>query len=90
MKFNLQALCDIAASAGTSKSPIRAIEKLEGGFSKALLLLKEDGSEVVAKIPSPFAGPSGLVTASEAAVMKFGSVVVVVPPVLVALLTLNQ
>ena len=72
VKFDLKALCDIAASAGSTKCPIRKIEKMEGGFSKVLLLQKDDGSEVIAKIPCPNAGPPSYVTASEVAVMEYG------------------
>ena len=45
---------------------------MEGGFSEVLLLKKEDGSELIAKIPCPNAGPPSYVTASEAAVMEYG------------------
>jgi hypothetical protein len=52
MTFDVERLCEIAASTGRQKySPVRAIEKMEGGFSKALLLRKQDGSEIIAKIP---------------------------------------
>lgn len=71
LKFDVDQLCDIAASAGSSKSPIRTIEKVEGGFSKALLMSKEDGTEVVAKLPFSIAGPPKHLTASEAAVLQY-------------------
>jgi hypothetical protein len=57
LKFDLDQLCAVAASAGSTKSPIRTIEKMEGGFSKALLRSKEDGTEVVAILPFSIAGP---------------------------------
>jgi hypothetical protein len=44
---------------------------MEGGFSKALLLRKEDGSEIIAKIPFPIAGPPKYTTASEVATLKY-------------------
>jgi hypothetical protein len=44
---------------------------MEGGFSKALLLHKEDGSEIVAKIPFPIAGPPKYTTASEVATLQY-------------------
>ena len=69
VRFSLDRLCDIAASVGTSKSPISAVEKMEGGFSKALLLRKEDGTELIAKISCPNAGPPMYTTASEVAVL---------------------
>ncbi len=73
VKFDLDRLCDIAASVGGSKSPISAIEKMEGGFSKALLMRKEDGTELIAKIPCPNAGPAMYTTASEVAVLQYGN-----------------
>jgi hypothetical protein len=50
---------------------VHAIEKMEGGFSKALLLRKEDGSEIIAKIPFPIAGPPKYTTASEVATLEY-------------------
>ncbi|EGD84494.2 uncharacterized protein TERG_00772 [Trichophyton rubrum CBS 118892] len=47
------------------------MEKVEGGFHKALLMTLENGTEVVAKIPCPNAGLPMLSTASEAAVLEF-------------------
>lgn len=60
----------MASSVGHD-SPICAIEKLEGGFSKALLLRKADGSELIAKMPFSIAGPPKYTTASEVAVLRF-------------------
>lgn len=45
---------------------------MEGGFSKALLLRKQDGSEMIAKIPFAIAGPPKYTTASEVAVLRYG------------------
>ncbi|KAF1912281.1 kinase-like domain-containing protein [Ampelomyces quisqualis] len=70
VQFDINSLCTVAAAAGGS-SPIKAIDKMEGGFSKALIMQKEDGSEVVAKIPFSIAGPPKYTTASEVAVLKF-------------------
>ncbi|TQB67461.1 hypothetical protein MPDQ_005707 [Monascus purpureus] len=70
-KFNPDALCDIAATAGGSTSRIISIEKLEGGFSKALLMTKADGSELIAKVPCRIAGPAFLTTASEAGTLEY-------------------
>ncbi|KAF2240280.1 hypothetical protein BU26DRAFT_470903 [Trematosphaeria pertusa] len=71
VRFDIDQLCAVAAAAGGSSSPIKAIDKMEGGFSKALIMRKEDGSEVVAKIPFSIAGPPKYTTASEVAVLKF-------------------
>ncbi|KAK1147969.1 hypothetical protein N8T08_000485 [Aspergillus melleus] len=72
-EFNIDALCDVAATApaGGSVSPITTIEKLEGGFSKALLMTKENGDEIVAKIPYRIAGPPVLTTGTEVGVLEF-------------------
>ncbi|KAH9881159.1 hypothetical protein J1614_001654 [Plenodomus biglobosus] len=78
VRFDIDKLCAVAAEAGSS-SPITAIDKMEGGFSKALIMRKEDGSEVVAKIPFPIAGPPKYTTASEVAVLKFISTYTRVP-----------
>ncbi|KAH3943357.1 hypothetical protein HBH53_176480 [Parastagonospora nodorum] len=71
VRFDVDQLCSVAASAGGPLSPIQAIEKLEGGFSKALLMRKEDEREIVAKIPFPIAGPPKYTTASEVAVLYY-------------------
>jgi hypothetical protein len=51
VKFDVDQLCAVAVTTDGKYSPVCTIEKMEGGFSKALLLHKEDGSEIVAKIP---------------------------------------
>jgi hypothetical protein len=61
----------VAASIGGQYSPVHAIEKMEGGFSKALLLHKENGTEIIAKIPFPIAGSPRYTTASEVAVLQY-------------------
>ncbi|KAG5287825.1 phosphotransferase enzyme family protein [Histoplasma capsulatum G186AR] len=71
VKFDLDALCDVAAAAGGEASPIKAIEKMEGGFSKALLMKKENGMEIIAKIPCRNSGPAVYTTESEVAVLKY-------------------
>lgn len=71
MKFDVDQLCAVAASTGGQHSPVQAIEKMEGGFSKALLLRREDGSEIIAKIPFSIAGPPKYTTASEVAVLQY-------------------
>ncbi|KAL2822110.1 kinase-like domain-containing protein [Aspergillus granulosus] len=70
-QFDLDALCNIVATAGGSTSRITDIEKLEGGFSKALLMTKEDGTELIAKVPCRIAGPAFLTTASEVGTLEY-------------------
>ncbi|OBT97161.2 hypothetical protein VE01_04869 [Pseudogymnoascus verrucosus] len=44
---------------------------MEGGFSKAFLMKRENGTEVIAKLPCRNAGPPKLTTASEVAVLQY-------------------
>lgn len=43
----------------------------EGGFNKVFLLTADDGHEVIARIPTPIAGPPHYTTASEVATIDF-------------------
>ncbi|PYH95523.1 hypothetical protein BO71DRAFT_397861 [Aspergillus ellipticus CBS 707.79] len=71
-KFNLDALCDIAATAGGGISQqIISIEKLKGGFDKALLIKKKDGGELIAKVPCRITGTAFLTTASEVGTLEY-------------------
>ncbi|KAK2735061.1 hypothetical protein FQN57_001341 [Myotisia sp. PD_48] len=70
-KFDISQLCAVAADIGNSRSPIVSIDKKEGGFCKALLMKKVDGSELIAKIPSKRAGPARYSTESEVATLKY-------------------
>lgn len=74
VRFDLDALCKTvaASTAGGDTSPIIAIEKMEGGFSKAFLMRKANGAEVIAKIPCRIAGPLSLTTAGEVGVLEYG------------------
>jgi hypothetical protein len=47
------------------------VKLAEGGASKVFLLTMEDGFEVIAKLPTPIAGPPHYLTASEVATMDF-------------------
>ncbi|KAH7389999.1 kinase-like domain-containing protein [Pyrenochaeta sp. MPI-SDFR-AT-0127] len=71
VRFDVDKLCTIAATAGGPFSPIQAIEKMEGGLSKAMVMRKDDGTEFIAKIPFPIAGPPKYTTASEVAVLQY-------------------
>lgn len=76
VRFNINELCNLVTSvvskSDSTVSKVTKIEKMEGGFHKALLMTLENGTEVVAKIPCPNAGLPILSTASEAAVLEFG------------------
>lgn len=66
-------LCNTAAAAGGKYSPVTAIDKMEGGFSKAFLIRKENRSEVIAKIPCHIAGPPTLTTAGEVGALEYST-----------------
>lgn len=75
VRFEVDGLCDVIAGISGTRdpSPVSRIEKMEGGFSKALLVTTLDGSEYIVKIPCPNAGrPMYCCTASEVAVLNFG------------------
>ncbi|KAI1961963.1 hypothetical protein LOZ58_003041 [Ophidiomyces ophidiicola] len=44
---------------------------MEGGFGKAFLMRKENGSELIAKIPCHIAGPATLTTAGEVGALEY-------------------
>lgn len=73
VRFDLDALCSTAALAGEDPSRVTAIEKMEGGFSKAFRMKRANGTEVIAKIPCRMAGPPSLTTAGEVAVLEYGT-----------------
>ncbi|KAL9631712.1 MAG: hypothetical protein Q9204_004111 [Flavoplaca sp. TL-2023a] len=72
LKFDLTNLCE-EASRVTNGSTVQRVEKMEGGFSKALLMRMNNGKEAVAKLPCPNAGRAMYSTASEAAVLHYRS-----------------
>ncbi|OGM48875.1 hypothetical protein ABOM_002958 [Aspergillus bombycis] len=70
-KFDLDALCTVVSSLPFVSSPISKIDKLEGGFNKALLMTAENGKEIITKIPCPTVVPAEYSTASEAASLEY-------------------
>ncbi len=73
VQFDMNELVHIAASSTASRSCV-AIRKLpEGQYSKAFLLIMDDGKRVIAKVPNPNAGRPHYTTASEVATMDFVS-----------------
>src|SRR3954447_7668020 len=60
-----------AARAVNRDQCIRIIKLVDGGFNKIFLLTMDDGYEVIARIPTPIAGPPHYMTASEVATMDF-------------------
>jgi hypothetical protein len=73
VKFDVEALCRVAADSVGSHSCSDITKLTEGNFNKVLLLTMDDGKEVIAKIPNPNAGRAHFVTSSEVATMDFVS-----------------
>ena len=73
VKFDIQALCSIAADS-LGSSACSTITKLpEGNFNKTFLLSMTNGKEAVAKVPNPNSGRPGFSTANEVATMDYVS-----------------
>lgn len=71
VEFNPMELQLVAAKA-LNRDRCPHIEKIaEGGFNKIFLLHSDDGHEVIARIPTPVAGPPHYTTASEVATLNF-------------------
>lgn len=66
-------LCITTATVGGKSSQVTAIDKMEGGFSKAFLMRKENRSEVVAKILCHIAGPPTLTIAGEVGALEYST-----------------
>ena len=71
--FDIDALCRIVASLPSVNSPICQVVKKEGGYNKALLMTAENGRMVIAKVPCRNIVPRQYGTASEVAVLTFGT-----------------
>jgi len=71
--FEVNELCRLVSSLASIQSPVSSIDKIEGGFNKALMMRMENGKEVVVKIPFPNSVPRQCATESEAAVLDFGT-----------------
>lgn len=78
-KFDLDALCSLVSSLPSVSSPISKVEKMEGGFNKALLMTAENRKGVLAKMPCLAVVPSRYSTASEVATFEYGKLCVTVP-----------
>jgi hypothetical protein len=70
----VEKLCEVVTgvgAAGPVSSRVVSIDKIEGGLYKAPVMSKDDGTKVVAKIPTSFAGPPRLNTESEAVLLHY-------------------
>ncbi|KAH8589704.1 kinase subdomain-containing protein [Bisporella sp. PMI_857] len=80
VKFDIKALCDVAAKAVGPAASCSTITKLpEGNFNKSFLITMNDGRDVIAKVPNPNAGRPYFNTASEVATMDYARNVLGIP-----------
>ncbi|KLO09775.1 hypothetical protein SCHPADRAFT_943361 [Schizopora paradoxa] len=71
IRFDVDALCEIAAKACNAEECVSVRKIDEGSFNRILGLTLNDGREVIARLPFPMAGPPHLLTASEVATLDF-------------------
>ncbi|KAL4886879.1 hypothetical protein BJY04DRAFT_176750 [Aspergillus karnatakaensis] len=71
VKFRPTALQHIAGEAIQQDYCPDILKLAEGGFNKVFLLRAKNGREVIARIPTPIAGPPHYTTGSEVATMDF-------------------
>lgn len=71
---NFQELCLKRLAACPGAHIIKDIQKVEGGFNRCFILEIDNGTKVVAKIPTSLAGPHSIMASSEVATMQLGNV----------------
>ena len=72
IRFNVPELMRIAAIAVGRHKCVDMLKVTEGGFNKIFLLTMDDGYEVIARIPTPIAGPPHYMTASGSKGIRVG------------------
>jgi hypothetical protein len=71
MAFDLQALFNQAVISCPGASQVADAVKHEGGFNRVFVLTMDNGSRVVARLPTRIAGPPELTTHSEVATLSY-------------------
>ncbi|KAE8399074.1 kinase-like domain-containing protein [Aspergillus pseudonomiae] len=79
IKFRPSELQRIAGEAMQQDDYPDIAKLAEGGFNKIFILRAKNGREVIARIPTPIAGPAHYTTASEVATMDFLRTVLKLP-----------
>jgi hypothetical protein len=64
VRFNVSELMRIAAMSVRRDRCVDIVKVTEGGFNKIFCLTMNDGYEVIARIPTPIAGPPHYMTAT--------------------------
>ena len=71
VRFNVPELMRVAATGVGRDTCLNIIKLAEGGFNQVFVLTMDDGYELIARIPTPIAGPPHYTTSSEVATMDF-------------------
>ncbi|PBK63876.1 hypothetical protein ARMSODRAFT_893613 [Armillaria solidipes] len=71
VKFNVEALRNISSSAVGAKNCVLFESFAQGAYNKLFLLGFDNGTEAIARIPSPLVGNTHMSTASEVATMEY-------------------
>ncbi|KDQ15825.1 hypothetical protein BOTBODRAFT_107823 [Botryobasidium botryosum FD-172 SS1] len=71
LRFDVDALKEVGAAAGGADRVISMSKLAEGAYNKVFLLVLNNGKEIIARLPTPHAGPGHSITASEVATMDY-------------------
>jgi len=71
IQFDFAALCKNAVELCPGAGRVIQYEKKEGGFNRSFVIIMDDGTRVVARLPTCIAGPRRLTTSSEVATMTY-------------------
>lgn len=71
IKFDFAALCKRTVDLCPGASRVARYENKDGGFNRVFVMTMDDGTKIVAKLPTRIAGPQRLVTNSEVATMTY-------------------
>ncbi|KNG49901.1 duf833 domain-containing protein [Stemphylium lycopersici] len=78
-RFNVPALCQIACESVGARECTSMSKMAEGESNKVFRLVMDNGEVVIARVPMPNIGPTGLIMASEVASMDFARTVLEIP-----------
>ncbi|TIA02595.1 hypothetical protein D6C81_10702, partial [Aureobasidium pullulans] len=71
ISFDFKALVDKVVSCCEGATSIQTWLKKEGNFCKAFVFCTDNGKQIVAKLPTPIAGPKSLITNSKVATIRY-------------------
>jgi hypothetical protein len=72
IRFNFDALLDIAIGSSAGATAVVSGEKKESSFNRAFVILLDNGAKVVAKVLNSLASPPRLTVSSEVATIQYG------------------